>query len=154
MVNQTVIDINIVTQEFAKYRKFYLAMGVLGIVCSALAILFPDLGLMRLWYYWLFIIPGIVESILYGLGKKSLLAKRFPYLKIDTERIESRASGIFTQPVRTAWADVTHIDIKLFEVHLKTRANQVVIVDLNHLSDDNLKLVKTYIAGIKEDRKL
>lgn len=154
MVNQTAIDINIVTQEFAKYRKFYLAMGVLGIVCSTLAILFPDLGLMRLWYYWLFIIPGIVESILYGLGKKSLLAKRFPYLKIDTERIESRASGIFTQPVRTAWADVTLIDIKLFEVHLKTRANQVVIVDLNHLSDDNLKLVKTYIAGIKEDRKL
>jgi len=49
------------------------------------------------------------------------------------------------------WKDIEQVKVKLFEVHLKLK-NRWEIINLEKLSDDNLKTVKQIFADIREIR--
>jgi len=148
------IDINLSGQEEGKFRTLYLVIGTLGLIYVTLTILLPDLGLRHYYFSWIAFLPGFIEAILYGLGKKRMFADNFPYLRINDERIEKSKGGLFAKPNIHHWTDIKQIEIKLFEIQLTTIDNQLEKVDLTNLTDDNLKIVKEFVATVKKNRGL
>ncbi len=148
------IDINLSGQEEGKFRKLYLVIGTLGLIYLMLMFLLPDVGLKHYYFSWIVFLPGFIEAILYGLGKKRIFADNFPYLKLNEERIEKSKGGLFAKPDIINWADVQYIEIKLFEIHLTTADNNLKKVDLTDLTDDNLKIVKEFVTTMKKSKRL
>ena len=89
------IDINLSGQEEGKYRTFYFVIGTCGLIGITLIFLFPDLGLKHFYFSWIVFLPGVIEAILYGLGKKRMFVDNFPYLRINEERIEKSKRRTF-----------------------------------------------------------
>ena len=146
------IDINLSGQETGKFRTFYLVIGIIGLFFLTLYFVLPD---MKFNYFrWVIFIPGFIEAILYGLGKKRIFAEHFPFLKINDERIERSKGGLFAKPETDYWDKVKSIDIRLFEIQLTTIDNRISKVDLTTLTDDNLKIVKDFVLTIKNKRGL
>lgn len=148
------ININMAGQEEGKFRKLYLVIGVIGIIYIALSFIIPNLAPGNNYFLWIVFLPGFAEAILYGLGKKRIFADNFPYIRIDEEKIEKSKGGFFAKPDITYWNSVTHIDIKLFEIRLTTLEGRLKTVDLEALTDENLKLVKEFLLTVKKNRGL
>ena len=148
------IDINLAGQEEGKYRKLYLVLGTCGLIWITLTLVFPNFGLRPFYFAWIVFLPGFIEAILYGLGKKRVFADNFPYLKINEDRIEKSKGGLFAKPDISYWTDIKSIDIKLFELQLTTIDNKIKKVDLTNLTDDNLKIVKEFVTTVKKNRGL
>jgi hypothetical protein len=83
-----------------------------------------------------------------------MFADNFSYLKINEERIEKSKGGLFARPDINYWADIKTIEIKLSEIQLTTIDNRLNKVELVNLTDDNLKIVKEFVATIKKNRGL
>lgn len=148
------ININLAGQEPKNFRTIYLVLGITGFIVITLTMLLPDFKLKHFYYSWIVFLPGIIEAILYGLGKKRILANHFPYLKINEERIEKSKGGIFAKPEIYDWSNIKSLDIKLFELQLTTTTNQQATIDLTQLTDDNLKIVKEYVTSMKKKMQL
>ncbi len=148
------IDINLSGQEEGKFRTLYLVLGSLGLVYVTLTFALPDLGLRHYYFAWIVFLPGFIEAILYGLGKKRIFADNFPYLRINEERIEKSKGGLFSKLDINNWTDIKAIEIKLFEIQLTTIDNKLKKVDLTSLTDDNLKIVKEFVTTLKNKRGL
>lgn len=148
------IDINLSGQEEGKFRALYLVLGISGIIWMTVTLIFPELGLRQFYFTWIVFLPGFMEAILYGLGKKRMFGDNFPYLRINDERIEKSKGGFFASPEVTYWTEIKSIEIKLFELEITTDKNERKSVDLNSLTDDNLKIVKEYVASLKKSKGL
>jgi hypothetical protein len=148
------IDINLSGQEEGRFRFFYLLVGALGLLYLAITLLLPELELQRYYFYWIVFLPGLIEAILYGLGKKRLFADNFPYLRINEVCLEKSRGGFFAKPDIYYWSTISAIEIKLFELQLTTIDNKVKKIDLTSLTDDNLKIVKEFVTALKRTRKL
>ncbi|MFN5171196.1 MAG: hypothetical protein ACK5DD_16390 [Cyclobacteriaceae bacterium] len=158
-----VIDINLAAQQSGLSRKWMLVSGIAGafVVLFYIWMLTNSDSLSRslgplLVLAWM--APITLDQILHGLGKPPLIARlkgrRAPYLKINEHRLEQSRGGWFSKPESINWDDVKKIDLKLFEIHLTKSNSETVIIDLNALTDDNLKLVKDFVAQIKSSRSL
>lgn len=146
------IDINLAVQEERKFKTFYLVLGSCGLAFLVLTFIWPDLPFRSSYLMWIAFLPSMVDAILYGLGRKRMLADNFPYLKINEERIERSKGGVFAKPEIIRWTDVKTIDLKLFEIHLTTLRNESIVVDLTNLTDENLKIVKEFVRTIQQSR--
>lgn len=146
------ININLATQEGDKHKKVWLFIGVLLLVWLGINVIFPSITLGK--WSWLPLLPTCIEAILYGLGKRGIFINNFPYLRIDENRIESFAGGFFSKPKSVQWVDLTHLDVKLFELTVMTSNQMKVNFDLTGLTDDNLKLVKDLIGSLKKQKGL
>ncbi|MCU0322367.1 MAG: hypothetical protein MUE72_08120 [Chitinophagaceae bacterium] len=148
------IDINLAAQEESKYRNLYLVLGICGFLWVILTLFIPDLRISFFYFYWIIFLPGFINAILYGLGKKRLFVNNFPYLKINDIKIEKSKGGIFAKPEVSYWADIKSIDIKLFELQLTTKDDKIKNFDLSNLTDDNLKIVREFVSSIKKNNGL
>lgn len=98
------------------------------------------------------VLPALFRGIWYFLKKKALVGENFPHLKINETMIVNKKAGFLAKPERTFWNDIKKLDIKLFEVELMTHTGQAKKIDLNLLSDEELKYVKDYLTAIKQTR--
>jgi hypothetical protein len=146
------IDINLSGQQEGKFRTFYLVLGSTGLIYFALTLFIPDLNFN--YYAWIAFIPGFIESILYGLGKKRIFTDHFPHLQINDEIIEKSKGGLFAKSEIYHWDKVKSIDVRLFEIHITTTDNIKSNIDLTTLTDENLKIVKDFVLTIKKQRGL
>jgi len=146
-----VININLSTQEEGKYRMLYLVLGVWGLVFIGIVIFYPNLR--QAYLVWLPLIPSAVQSLLYGLGKKGMFAAHASYLRVNEERIEISKGGLFSRAITHYWKDTKSVDIKLFAIELTHFDGQVTSVNLENLTDDNLKVVKDNVLMIKKRLK-
>ena len=148
------IDINLSGQEEGKFRTFFFILGTLGLIWVGLTIFFPEWGLGYHYFLWILFLPGFIDAILYGMGKRRLVAGHFPYLRINQERIEESKAGLFAKPTIVYWNDVKFVEIKLFEIHLTNTNGELKKIDLTNLTDDNLRIVKDFVLSIKKTRGL
>lgn len=146
------IDINLSGQQDGKFRTFYLVIGTVGLMYFALTIILPELTFN--YFTWIVFLPGLIEAILYGLGKKRIFADHFPYIRINEEKIERSNGGFFAKPEIDYWKNIKSIDVRLFEIHLINTDNKSSKIDLTTLTDDNLKIVKDFVLFIKKKRGL
>lgn len=63
------------------------------------------------------------------------------YLKIDDRGVESKLSIFSKEVIKYKWDEIEELKIKLFGVQVKINTHWKTI-DLDKLSDDNLKAVK------------
>jgi len=145
------IDINISGQEEGKFKTFYLVLGIVGLIYLTLSFIRPEMKIN--YVLWIVFLPGFVESILYGLGKKRIFADNLPYLRINEDKIETSKGGLFSKPKEFYWSNVKNIDIKLFEIHLTTTDNTQSVIELSNLTDENLKIVKEFVFNIKKEKE-
>ncbi len=69
-MEQNSITIPIAEQDAGKMRKFFLVLGIIGLLYIILSsFLLDEIGFHN-YLLWLFFLPSCVEAILYGLGKK------------------------------------------------------------------------------------
>jgi hypothetical protein len=148
------IDINIYSQSNGRYRKLYLIIGILALIYLALSIAMPRLELQTYYAMWIVFVPGIIDSIVYGLGRNQRFADLFPYLRISETRIEKNGGGFLSKSAVYDWVNIKSIDIRLFELRLIDVNDQVILIDLSNLSDDNLALVKEFVSTIKRTRNI
>jgi hypothetical protein len=146
------ININLVAQEERKFKTFYLVLGSAGLFFLLFTFIWPVFTFSGSYLMWIAFIPGFIEAILYGLGKKRIFANNVPYLRMNEEQIERSKGGIFARHEIIRWADIKAIDLKLFEIQLTTLDNQSIQVDLTNLTDDNLKAVKEFVRTIQKNR--
>jgi hypothetical protein len=152
-MEQNSIIIHIAGQDVGNMKKIYLVIGILGILYILLSFLFlNDIGLHN-YLMWLVFLPGFVQAILYGSGKRRLFSNITPYLKIDQHKIENSSGGIFATPQTYMWDAIRNIDIKLFEIVLTTHKGEIHTISLNTLTDENLKRVKEFLIDIKKTKE-
>lgn len=152
MTSKVSIDINLSGQEEGKFRTFFLVLGLLGLAWIATSFIFPELTFN--FFTWLVFIPSCIQAIVYGLGRREILKDNFPYLRIDEHKIETNTGGFLAKPRITYWDTVKTMEIKLFEIQVTTTDGRVEKIDLDKLTDDNLKIVKEFIRAIKANRQL
>lgn len=70
------------------------------------------------------------------------------------QKIETSKGGFFAKPDISYWSEVKQIDLKLFEIHLITSDGKHKVVNLTNLTDDNLKMVKEFVATVKKNTGL
>ncbi|MFM8914171.1 MAG: hypothetical protein ACKOE6_14845, partial [Flammeovirgaceae bacterium] len=112
------IDINLVAQEARTRQKTFLVLGILTALWFIVYLIWPDFRPSP--YFWLPMLPSFVDAILYGLGRKRIMADNFPYLRIDHQKIESFGGGFFAKPKTVYWSQSNKVDIKLFEINVST----------------------------------
>jgi hypothetical protein len=70
------------------------------------------------------------------------------YFKMDKKGVECKLRIFSKNTVSINWSDIEGIEVKLFEARIKTHKGSTKI-NLEKLSDDNLKLVKEKLLEFK-----
>ena len=71
------------------------------------------------------------------------------YFKMDDSGVEIKLSIFSKKVIKFRWDDMEDVKIKLFEIKVKSD-NHWESIDLEKLSDDNLKAVKKVFQDIQE----
>ena len=148
------IDISIYGQGERSFRSFYILLGIVGVIYFALLFIFPEWRIKSYYFTWIAFLPGIIEVILYKLGRKKKFADSLPYLRLNAERIEDSNGGPFTKPDVCYWHNVKAIEVTQFEVNLTTTGGTKKKINLISLSDDNRQRVKEFVLTLKRDKGL
>lgn len=119
------------------------------IIFSGIALLFSIGTFAGLFFestllFWLYAFYFLIIAISLFLQSKGihlidLIGKS--YFKIDDRSIESKLSLFNKKVMNYKWDEIEELKIKLFEVQVKIH-NHWNSIDLEKLSDDNLKSVK------------
>lgn len=142
------INIDIHQQHIVKtkYKKLYFALSI-PLTLTYIALLIYD-------FEWSSVLMFIVLSInsyqllMYVFGKDPFNLHGKSYLKFNNQ-------GVIYKPMRKApreilWQDVSSITLHLFEVEFHLSNGVTSAINLEDLSDDNLKLVKEWLVERKQ----
>ena len=149
------VYINLNNQRDRKRSKKALRIFSVITLCLAIAtaviIFFGILEstLFLLWFYLFYFLIFSISLYMQSNGKHpfDLLGKS--YFKIDDSGVEIKL-GIFSKKViKFRWDDMEDVKIKLFEIIVKSD-NHWESIDLEKLSDDNLKVVKKAFLDTQE----
>ncbi|RIJ42467.1 hypothetical protein [Pontibacter oryzae] len=145
--NKSEINIDIHQQHVVKtkYKKLYFAISV-ALILAYIALLIYD-------FEWSSVLMFIVLSInnyqllMYIFGKDPFNLHGKSYLKFNNQ-------GFIYKPLRKApreilWQDVSGITLHLFEAEFHLTNGGTSAINLEDLSDDNLKLVKEWLVWKK-----
>jgi hypothetical protein len=105
-------------------------------------------------FIWFPMLPGFISYVIYWLARKNYLKNYFAHMAINDQKFVKTSGGIFSRQTEVDWNDVREMTIKLFEVNCLMNDGSLIKIDLNGLTDDNLKRVKEVLHQIKEQRKL
>ncbi len=72
------------------------------------------------------------------------------YVKIDDNAIKLKSQMLSKKVLKIHWKEIEEVKVKLFEVHLKLKGRWEII-NLEKLSDDNLKLVKQQFLDFEQN---
>ena len=147
--------INLNNQRNRKRSKKSLrifSVVTLGLAVTASVVLFFDLeesALIILWYNLFYFLILSVSFYIQSNGKHlfDLIGKS--YFKMDEFGVEIKLSIFSKKVIKFRWDDIEDVKIKLFEIKVK-RDNHWESIDLEKLSDDNLKAVKKAFQNIQE----
>lgn len=134
--------------------RYDLIVAVVGFSFILILFAMGDANLALILPAGVAVLPAVFRGIWYFLKKKALIAEHFPHLKINETMIFNKKAVFLAKPERTFWNDVKKLDVKLFEVELMTHSGQAKKIDLNLLSDEDLKYVKDYLSVIKQTREI
>jgi len=139
----TAIDINLNHQARLKSSKRAYKIGavlmLLASLISLVAIFYESKVFMWVYVVYFLIYAIILYSNSKGKGGLDLLGKS--YFRINNEGISCKMSIFSKKTIDLKWEEIDEIRIKLFEIQLKVN-NQWTSINLEKLSDDNLKNVK------------
>ena len=120
-------------------------MSVMGIGYFTASFGVP--GILRIFN----ILPGIgllAYSILLILGKNPIEFIGKAYLKIENNEIKYKSSPTSRKIVRIDINEIEKIIVNLFSVKVLLNDQSTIHLDLNNLSDENLKLVKSTFRSL------
>lgn len=150
MVKESEIEINLIGQKQTFPRMLSLILGTVYLLILILVIVIPESTLRFSYILGLLFLPGLMEFIFRNLGKRKIFKDLFPFLRINHEKLSFNS---FMSKAKTLyWDQVGKIDIKLFELIIKSKDGKLTYVDLNILNDENRKIVKEFALTIKEER--
>jgi hypothetical protein len=139
----TAIDINLNHQERLKSSKRTYKIGAVLMLLSALvslvAIFYESKVFMWVYVVYFLLYAIILYSKSKGKGGLDLLGKS--YFRINDQGISCKMSLFSKKTIDLKWEEIDDMRIKLFEIQLKIN-NQWISINLEKLSDDNLKNVK------------
>ena len=69
---------------------------------------------------------------------------------MDNDSIKFKQQMLAKKALKIHWKEIDEVKVKLFEVHLKLE-DKWEIVNLEKLSDDNLKLVKKRFSDFQKE---
>jgi len=144
------IEINLLGQESTFNRKVSLVIGIIGVLYLLASIIFKEVTFRISNFLGIIFLPSFIESILYGLGRKGILKDNFPFLRINDEQLSFNKGGFISKATIILWDNVESIDVKLFELVIKSKDGKSNHIDLNSLTDENLRMVKDFISSIKQ----
>lgn len=140
------IDINLNSQPDKPWSKISLKTGsIITLLLSAATaiVLFLNLAssVVLLWFYMFYFLIISFSLFIQSRGKHIFDFIGKSYLKVEDDTLEHKPQMISKKVVKIHWKDIEEVKVKLFEVHLKLK-NRWEMINLEKLSDDNLKLVK------------
>ena len=150
------IDINLNFQpNTARNKKtlriFSVITLALAITTAVFLIYEIDESMVLLWFYMFYFLLISLSLFIQSKGKHILDYIGKSYLKMDDDSIEFKPEIMRKKATKIHWKNIEEVKVKLFEVHLKLK-NGWEIINLEKLSDDNLKTVKQVFADIREKR--
>jgi len=124
----------------------------LGLAVTAAVVLFFDFeesSVIILWYNFFYFLILSVSLYIQSNGKHlfDLIGKS--YFKMDESGAEIKLSIFSKKVMKFRWDHMEDVKIKLFEIKVKID-NHWESIDLEKLSDDNLKAVKKAFQDIQE----
>lgn len=149
-----IIDINLNFQpnkprSTKTLRIFSLITLLLAIVTAIILLLDIESSAFILWFYMFYFLVFSISLFIQSKGKHifDLIGKS--YLKMDETVIELKPAMMSKKVLKIQWEDIEELNMKLFEVHLRIK-NKWQSINLEKLSDDNLKAVKQVFANYQE----
>lgn len=101
-----------------------------------------------IWFYAFYFLIISLSLFLQSRGIHLIDMIGKSYFKIDDQSIEIKLSIFSKKVMRNEWDKIEDVKIKLFEVKVKIN-NHWESIDLEKLSDDNLKTVKQVFEEFK-----
>ena len=125
-----------------KNKKTYMVLSILTFLFSFFWVAF-NINEMSAFAWFNTVYYFLIAILLYrlGIGKPPFDLIGKAYFKINDTGVIYKSSVIRKKIVQYNWNEIEDIKIKLFEVELKIN-NKWISIDLEKLSDDNLKSVK------------
>ena len=102
-----------------------------------------------LWFYLFYFLIFSISLYIQSNGQHLLDLLGKSYFKLSDSDIEIKLSIFSKKVIKFRWDDIEDVKIKLFEIKVK-RDNHWESIDLEKLSDDNLKAVKKAFQNIQE----
>ena len=146
------IEINLIGQKQTFPRKLSFVLGTAYILFLVIVIAINEPTLRFSYVIGIIFLPGIMESIFNRLGKWKIFKDFFPFLRINHEKLSLNTSGFMSKAKTLYWDQVGKIDVKLFELIIRSKEGNLTSVDLNNLTDENRKMVKEFALTIKKER--
>ena len=112
---------------------------LLAALISLAAIFFESKLFMGVYVLYFLIYAIILYSNSKGRGGLDLLGKS--YFRINDKVVSCKLTLFSKKTIDVKWEEIEDIRIKLFEVQLKVN-DEWIAINLEKLSDDNLKIVK------------
>lgn len=122
---------------------------MLSIVTAVLLFLDLDSSEFLLWFYMFYFLIFSLSLYIQSRGRHifDLIGKS--YLKMDNDSIEFKPQILAKKVLKVHWKEIDEVKVKLFETHLKLE-DKWEIINLEKLSDDNLKLVKQLFLDFEQ----
>lgn len=124
-----------------KYQRLYFAIATL------LPLFY--VGVMLYDFEWsavlmlVIIVLNSYQFIMRALGKNPLGVLAEAYLRLSPTRVTFKYMR--KKPVQVLWQDVERLDVHLFRAELYLTNGQTTTIDLEGLTDDNLRKVKDWL---------
>lgn len=138
------INLNYQPEKKRSRRHLFIYAGIAIILTVVSGILlatgFESSGLL-LWFYLVYFLLLSLSLLVQSQGKSPIDFLGKSYLKIDPQGIACKPQMFNKNIISVLWSEIEEVEIKLFEIKLKVRGKWSSI-DLEKLSDNNLKLVK------------
>ena len=146
------IDINLNQQsELRSNKKAYIIGSVAMLALSAASIIGLILEAKSfLVFHAIYFLCFAIVLYFNSKGKNALDLLGHAYLRMDEKGFSCKMELFSNTVVQFSWDEVQIIKVKLFEVHLKLN-DRWEVVNLEKLSDDNLKLVKSALAEFQKE---
>lgn len=137
------IDINLNHQsELKSSKKAYIIGSVIMLALSAGSIIGIILEAKYfLMFHSVYFLCFAIVLYLNSKGKTALDLLGHYYIRMDENGFSCKMDLFSKRVIQVSWVDIQDIELKLFEVRLMVNGKWVSI-NLEKLSDDNLKLVK------------
>ena len=102
-----------------------------------------------LWFYLFYFLIFSISLYIQSNGQHLLDLLGKSYFKLSDSGIEIKLNIFSKKVIKFRWDDIEDVKIKLFEIKVKSD-NHWESIDLEKLSDDNLKAVKKAFQDIRE----